>query len=208
MLKHGEREEFAAVYRSKQPAETLIRKNDIWALAIKHECSSRPVPYTRMANFLATRTLANVCGDKDILRCGSVSFLPSAHQGSELVGLEDDPYVEDVNNANWIEVHYIGDTRTLPQLSHEVGRVANFLGAVGAAEHFPYVVGITHERMARYAARHLDMRLDIADCTTGREQKLYAMHLANAAIRGEEPTPFAPHAVSMPTAELVDRFAA
>jgi hypothetical protein len=125
----------------------------------------------------------------------------------------NDRYASDVNTSPVIELSFIGDKRHLRELPRALGSLATFLEATGLDGVWPYIYGVTHDRLATIAQGdgwRVDTIRPGSKNTTDQAGFSASMARATEMVRNqtcEVPTePVKLSAVTMATVDFVQKY--
>lgn len=112
---------------------------------------------------------------------------------------------EQIEQKRHIEVHCMATRKDLPNLPEDIRRTARFLNAIRAQRWAPYIVGITHQDMARVAGRFGADSYPVGARIPG--DKVEWLSMMHGVARKMYDRPFelvTPQVVVMPTAEFIE----
>lgn len=206
---------FGASVRSMfLPVPKLVRSHDTLALGVRLLTEGRTSNMALMACVFAAVSTAELCvGTSKRTSLELPPLVASFTNTPEYKLQTNDRYASDVNTSPVIELSFIGDKRHLRELPRALGSLATFLEATGLDGVWPYIYGVTHDRMATIAQGdgwRVDTIRPGSKNTTDQAGFSASMARATEMVRNqtcEVPTePVKLSAVTMATIDFVQKY--
>lgn len=172
-------------------------------LIIKKEHVARDLPYSTMFRYSAESFVEALRQRKEFIAFSGPLFLRIDDSDPPRI-YDDDPYSRAVDRSSKISIHFRGTRKDLPGLPKHIRRVGRLLDAANIAEERPYIVGVTHEAVARLAVHFGMTQHEQIGIQPVKRRDIEEVQDAAAAMYGRPPTHTRISAVSIPTQELID----